>query len=93
MRQRPAQFLSACFLLLVAGCRSDAEQHSEPVAESASKKFHIVDYGTSDPALEPTLRLGGKVEVRTTSGAPVIIQSQQDQQRRAVEQNAGTVTR
>ena len=93
MNKRPAQLLCALFLLLAAGCRSDTEQQSEPVAEHASKKFHVVDYGTSDPALEPTLRLGGKVEVRTAGGAPVIIQSQQEQQRRAAEENAGKSTR
>ena len=87
MRQLTAKFLLASgALILSAGCRSDSEQQSEPVAEKTSKKFHITDYGSSDPALEPTLRLGGKFEVRTADGSPVVIQSQQDQQRRAAEE-------
>ncbi len=86
MLNRIAKLLPA-LLLLTAGCRSDSDRPAgEPVADSSSKGIHVVDYATSDPRLEPTLRVGNLLEVRTTNGAPVVLQSQLEQQRKAAEQ-------
>ena len=74
-------------LLLTAGCRSNSERPAgEPVSDSSSNGIHVVDYATSDPRLEPTLRVGNMLEVRTTNGGPVVLRSQLEQQRKAAEQ-------
>ena len=77
----------APLLICIAGCNSNSERRPpEPVAESNSRGIHVVDYATSDPRLEPTMRVGGVLEVRTRDGGPVMLQSQVDKQRRAAEQ-------
>ncbi len=87
MTNRLKFILSTVALALTAGCQSSSERHaSEPVAESDSHGVHVVDYVTSDPRLEPTLRVGGVLDVRTKDGGPVVLQSQIDAQRRAAEQ-------
>lgn len=74
-------------LASIAGCQSNAERHaSGPVAESNSHGIHVVKYVTDDPKLEPTMRVGGVLEVRTKDGGPVMLQSQVESQRRAAEQ-------
>ena len=85
---KPHEYVLAILTLAsLAGCNSNSErQTSESKPGTNSKGYEIVNYGSSDPKLEPTLRLGGVLETRTTDGGPVIIQSQQDQQRRAAEQ-------
>lgn len=77
----------SAIVLTFAGCNSNSEHQSdEPVTAKRSIESRVVDYRTSDPRLEPTLKIGGYLEVRTTDGGPVVLQSQVDKQKRAAEQ-------
>lgn len=78
----------ASIVIAVAGCQSDSVHSDRPetVSENRSIISRVVDYKTSDPNLEPTLNVGGFLDVRTTHGGPVVLQSQIEKQRNAAEQ-------
>ena len=77
--------VSSALTLLVSGCNSDSQRQQEPVVQR-SIQSRVVDYTTHDPKLEPTLNVGGFLEVRTREGGAVVLQSQVDKQRRAAEE-------
>ena len=70
--------------LFIAGCNSTSGKAESSINSSENSiASKVIKYKTSNPNLEPTMTLGGVLEVRTTNGGPVVLQSQVEDQRKA----------